>query len=81
MPIYRPDGRITAATASGQADGAAVCLVMSRERAAALGLTPLARIHTIATGACAPTRSDLLGDSGDAPGARALRAGHARSRI
>jgi acetyl-CoA acyltransferase len=58
MPIYRPDGRISAATASGQADGAAVCLVMSRQRATALGLAPLARIHTIATGACAPT--DLI---------------------
>ncbi len=58
MPIYRPDGRISAATASGQADGAAVCLLMSRERARSLGLTPLARIHTIATGACAPT--DLI---------------------
>lgn len=57
-PVYRPDGRITAATASGQADGAAVCLLMSAERARALGMQPLARIHTIATGACAPT--DLI---------------------
>lgn len=54
LPVYRPDGRITAATASGQADGAAVCLVMSRERAESLGLRPLARIHTIASGACRP---------------------------
>jgi acetyl-CoA acyltransferase len=54
-PVYRPDGRITAATSSGQADGAAVCLIMSRDRARAAGITPLARIHTIATGACAPT--------------------------
>jgi acetyl-CoA acetyltransferase family protein len=53
-PVYRPDGRITAATASGQADGAAVCLVMSSERARDLGLRPLARIHTIASGACRP---------------------------
>ena len=58
MPVYRADGRITPATSSGQADGAAVCMIMSRERADALGLTPLARIHTIATGACAPT--DLI---------------------
>jgi acetyl-CoA acetyltransferase family protein len=58
LPVYRPDGRITAATASGQADGAAVCLLMSRQRADALGIRPLARIHTIATGACAPT--DLI---------------------
>lgn len=57
-PVYRPDGRITAATASGQADGAAVCMIMSRQRARSLGLQPLARIHTIATGACAPT--DLI---------------------
>jgi acetyl-CoA acetyltransferase family protein len=57
-PVYRPDGRITAATASGQADGAAVCAIMARERAVRLGIRPLARIHTIATGACTPT--DLI---------------------
>jgi acetyl-CoA acetyltransferase family protein len=56
--VYRADGRISAATAAQQSDGAAVCLIMSRERADALGLQPLARIHTIATGACAPT--DLI---------------------
>lgn len=54
QPIYRPDGRITAAAASGQADGAAVCMVMSRAAAERRGLKPLARIHTIATGACDP---------------------------
>jgi acetyl-CoA acetyltransferase family protein len=58
QPVYRPDGRITAASSSGQADGAAVCMIMSRERAQALGIRPLARIHTIAAGACAPT--DLI---------------------
>ena len=57
-PVYRPGGRITAATASGQADGAAVCMLMSAERARAHGIRPLARVHTIATGACAPT--DLI---------------------
>ncbi len=57
-PVYRPDGRITAATASGQADGAAVCMLMSRERADRLGVPPLARIHTIAVAACHPT--DLI---------------------
>jgi len=58
QPVYRPDGRITAATSSGQADGAAVCLIMSRARATAMGIKPLARLHTIAAGACAPT--DLI---------------------
>jgi acetyl-CoA acetyltransferase family protein len=57
-PVYRADGRITAATSSGQADGAAMCLLMEAETAARRGLAPLARIHTIAAGACAPT--DLI---------------------
>jgi acetyl-CoA acetyltransferase family protein len=57
-PVYRSDGRITAASSSGQADGAAVCLLMSADAAARHGVTPLARVHTIATGACAPT--DLI---------------------
>jgi acetyl-CoA acetyltransferase family protein len=57
-PVYRADGRITAASSSGQADGAAMCLLMSADTAARRGLAPLARIHTIAAGACAPT--DLI---------------------
>lgn len=57
-PVYRPDGRITAATSSGQADGAAVCLLASESALRRYGLVPLARIHTIAAGACAPT--DLI---------------------
>jgi acetyl-CoA acyltransferase len=57
-PVYREDGKISAATSSGQADGAAVCVVMSAEKARELGLAPIARIHTLATGACHPT--DLI---------------------
>jgi acetyl-CoA acetyltransferase family protein len=57
-PVYRADGKITAASSSGQADGAAVCLLMSSTEARHRGLAPLARVHTIATGACAPT--DLI---------------------
>jgi acetyl-CoA acetyltransferase family protein len=57
-PVYRADGKITAATSSGQADGAAVCLVGSADAVRRHGLRPLARIHTIATAACAPT--DLI---------------------
>jgi acetyl-CoA acetyltransferase family protein len=56
--VYRADGRISAATAAQQSDGAAVCMIMSADRAKSFGLSPLARIHTIATGACAPT--DLI---------------------
>jgi acetyl-CoA acyltransferase len=39
-------GSITAGNASQISDGAAALLVMTSERAKALGLTPLARIHT-----------------------------------
>jgi acetyl-CoA acetyltransferase family protein len=57
-PVYKADGKITAATSSGQADGAAVCLVASAAALRAHRLTPLARLQTLATGACAPT--DLI---------------------
>jgi acetyl-CoA acyltransferase len=57
-PVYRADGKITAASSSGQADGAAVCLIASAAALRAHRLSPLARLHTLATGACAPT--DLI---------------------
>ncbi len=43
-PAFKPDGRITAATSSQISDGASAVLLMSRERADALGLAPRARI-------------------------------------
>ena len=43
-PVFRPDGRITAGNACPLNDGAAAVLVMSEERASALGLQPLARV-------------------------------------
>jgi acetyl-CoA C-acetyltransferase len=42
-PAFRKDGSVTAANASGLNDGAAALVLMTGERAAALGLTPLAR--------------------------------------
>jgi acetyl-CoA C-acetyltransferase len=39
-----PDATVTAGNASGQNDGAAVCLVTSPEKASELGLRPLARL-------------------------------------
>lgn len=50
-PVFRPDGRITAGNACPLNDGAAALVIMSAERASALGLTPLARI--VATGVSA----------------------------
>src|SRR6201995_1956800 len=43
-PAFKPDGTVTAGNACPLNDGAAAVLVMSDERAQALGLTPLARI-------------------------------------
>jgi acetyl-CoA acyltransferase len=40
------DGTITAGNASQISDGAAAVLITTSERAAALGMTPIARIHT-----------------------------------
>jgi acetyl-CoA acyltransferase len=45
-PAFRPDGAITAGNASQISDGASAVLVMTSEKAAELGLTPLVRIHT-----------------------------------
>lgn len=43
-PVFRPDGRITAANCCPLNDGAAAVVVMSDTRAAELGIKPLARI-------------------------------------
>ncbi|HLY31899.1 MAG TPA: thiolase family protein [Ktedonobacterales bacterium] len=43
-PAFKPDGRITAGSSSQVSDGAAAVLLMTPERANALGLRPRARI-------------------------------------
>jgi acetyl-CoA acetyltransferase family protein len=43
-PAFKPDGRITAGNSSQISDGAAAVLLMSREKADALGLRPRAKI-------------------------------------
>jgi acetyl-CoA acyltransferase len=43
-PAFKEDGRITAGNSSQVSDGAAAVLLMTREKAEALGLTPRARI-------------------------------------
>jgi acetyl-CoA C-acetyltransferase len=44
QPVFRPDGTVTAGNACPLNDGAAAVIVMSDAKAAALGVTPLARI-------------------------------------
>src|SRR5262249_635930 len=48
-PAFKPDGGvITAGNSSQITDGAAATLIMSEEKASALGLTPRARFHAFA---------------------------------
>ena len=54
-PAFDKAGSVTAGNASGLNDGAAAVLVMSAERAAALGLRPLAVIRAYASAGLDPT--------------------------
>ena len=47
-PAFKPDGKVTAGNSSQITDGASAVLIMSEERAVALGYTPRARFHTFA---------------------------------
>jgi acetyl-CoA C-acetyltransferase len=53
-PAFKEDGTVTAGNAPGVNDGAAAVVVMSEEKARALGVTPLARIVGQATSGLAP---------------------------
>ena len=52
--IFKKDGLVTAATASGVVDGAACSLLMGESKAKALGLKPMARIVSYASMGCDP---------------------------
>ena len=54
-PAFAKDGSVTAANASGLNDGAAGVVVMSAERAAKLGLKPLAKIKAFASSGVDPS--------------------------
>jgi|SRR5579862_6015579 len=53
-PAFSEDGQVTAGSSSQISDGAAAVLVMSEEKASALGLRPRARFHTFAVAANDP---------------------------
>ena len=54
-PAFKKDGSVTAGNASGINDGAAAVVVMSKERAKELGLTPIATIVSNASAGVAPS--------------------------
>lgn len=53
-PVFHAQGIVTAGNSSQMSDGAAAAVVMSGERAKALGLNPLARFLAFATGGVPP---------------------------
>lgn len=53
-PAFKPDGVITAGNSSQITDGAAACLIMSREKARSLGLKARARIISTAVAGVDP---------------------------
>jgi acetyl-CoA C-acetyltransferase len=54
QPVFRPDGTVTAGNACPLNDGAAAVVVMSEERASALGIDPIARIVSSGVSALDP---------------------------
>lgn len=56
--VFKKDGTVTAGNSSGINDGAAATVLMSAEKAAALGVKPLARIVGHAVAGCEP---ELMG--------------------
>ena len=53
-PAFHAKGTVTAGNSSQTSDGAAAAVVMSAERATALGIKPLARFVAFATAGCLP---------------------------
>lgn len=54
-PAFKKDGTVTAGNASGINDGAAAFIIMSKEKADELGLTPLATIASYASAGVDPS--------------------------
>jgi acetyl-CoA acyltransferase len=57
--VFHVKGTVTAGNSSQMSDGAAISVVMSADRAKALGLKPLARFVAFATAGCKPEEMGL----------------------
>ncbi|MBA3029410.1 MAG: acetyl-CoA C-acetyltransferase [Desulfobacteraceae bacterium] len=58
-PVFKKDGTVTAANASGINDGGAAVVMMSASKAKELGLTPLAKVKAFAGGGLDPAYMGL----------------------
>lgn len=54
-PAFNPKGSVTAGNSSAISDGASCTLVMSADKAKALGLKPMARVVSMASAGCNPS--------------------------
>ena len=54
-PAFNPKGSVTAGNSSAISDGASCTLIMSADKAKALGLKPLAKIRAMASAGCNPS--------------------------
>jgi len=54
-PAFKKDGTVTAANASGINDGGAALVIMSADKAKALGIKPLAKIRSYGSGGVDPS--------------------------
>jgi len=58
-PVFAQDGTVTAGNASGITDGASAVLLVSEELGRAVGLNPLAIVHSYAAAGVAPKRMGI----------------------
>ena len=79
-PAFKEDGKITAGNSSQITDGASGALIMSEEKASALGLTPRARFVAFAVTGADPVTMLTGPDPGHQDGPRAGQALHRRHR-
>jgi acetyl-CoA acetyltransferase family protein len=54
VPVYKPDGKLTAASSSKESDGGSAAMLMSKEKARELGLKPMVTIRSVAVAGCDP---------------------------
>ncbi|MEM6639470.1 MAG: acetyl-CoA C-acyltransferase FadA [Pseudomonadota bacterium] len=54
-PAFNPQGSVTAGNSSAISDGASAVLIMAADRAKELGVTPMARIVSMASAGCDPS--------------------------
>lgn len=58
-PCFKENGSVTAATSSQTSDGAGFVVLMSEEKAKALGIRPIAKLRGFAVGGCNPNYMGL----------------------